>query len=253
MVQIHAFLISTNFKPSSSPVKNVDNREIDQFEELASRWWDPEGSFKPLHKINPLRLGYIEEHVALSGKQVLDLGCGGGILAEAMSEKEADVIGVDAASASIAVAQLHAKETNTKTVYRRGTAEDLLETHENFFDVVTCMEMLEHVPKPDVIVATCARLVRPGGSLFFSTINRNPRAWLLAIVGAEYALGRLPRGTHRYDRFIKPSEMNEWASCVGLKLNGLIGLHYNPINEQYRIGPGIEVNYIAHFLRPAEL
>tara|TARA_B100000029_G_scaffold466869_1_gene502733 strand:+ start:2747 stop:3451 length:705 start_codon:yes stop_codon:yes gene_type:complete len=233
-------------------VKNVDNREIDQFEELASRWWDPEGSFKPLHAINPLRLNYIEEHISLSGKQVLDLGCGGGILAEAMSEKEAHVVGVDAASASIAVAKLHAKEKNTNTTYKHGTAEDLLETHENFFDVVTCMEMLEHVPKPDEIVATCARLVRPGGSLFFSTINRNPRAWLLAIIGAEYVLGLLPRGTHRYDRFIKPSEMNEWTSRVGLKLNGLIGLHYNPISERYHIGPGIEVNYIAHCFRPTE-
>ena len=179
---------------------NVDSVEVSRFEDLASQWWDPEGDFKPLHQINPLRLEYIDQRFPLDGQNMLDLGCGGGLLAESMSDRGALVMGLDAGSAPIAVAKLHAHETDRKICYQQGTAEELLKTHAAQFDGVTCMEMLEHVPHPDRIVTACAQLVRPGGSLFFSTINRNPKSWLFAIVGAEYLLGLLPRGTHRYDR-----------------------------------------------------
>ena len=229
---------------------NVDSEEVAQFEELASRWWDPEGTFKPLHQINPLRLEYIEERLPLDNKRILDLGCGGGILSESMADRGAKVIGLDAGAAPIAVAKLHAQESGRNIVYKHGTAEELGDTYADYFDAITCMEMLEHVPRPDKIIAACAHLIKPGGALFFSTINRTPKAWLFAILGAEYILGLLPRGTHRYDRFIRPSELEEWGTASGLKLLGSIGLHYNPLIEKYAIGPGIDVNYISHFLRP---
>ena len=228
---------------------NVDSVEVSRFEDLASRWWDPEGDFKPLHQINPLRLEYIDQRFSLNGRHILDLGCGGGLLAESMSDRGASVMGLDAGSAPIAVARLHARETNRKISYQQGTAEELAETHSARFDGVTCMEMLEHVPRPDRIVTACAQLVRPGGSLFFSTINRNPKSWLFAIVGAEYLLGLLPRGTHRYDRFIRPSELEGWAADAGLKLLDMTGFHYNPVFQQYSIGPGTDVNYILQFTR----
>lgn len=228
---------------------NVDSVEVSRFEDLASQWWDPEGDFKPLHQINPLRLDYIDERFPLDGQHVLDLGCGGGLLSEGMSDRGASVMGLDAGSAPIAVAKLHARETDRKISYQQGTAEALAQTNIARFDVVTCMEMLEHVPHPDQVVTACAQLVRPGGSLFFSTINRNPKSWLFAIVGAEYLLGLLPRGTHRYDRFIRPSELEGWATGAGLKLLDIAGLHYNPLFQQYSIGPGIDVNYILQFVR----
>ena len=218
-------------------------------EDLASQWWDPEGDFKPLHQINPLRLKYIDQRFPLDGQNMLDLGCGGGLLAESMSDRGASVMGLDAGSAPIAVAKLHARETDRKIRYQQGTAEELLKTNAAQFDGVTCMEMLEHVPHPDRIVTACAQLVRPGGSLFFSTINRNPKSWLFAIVGAEYLLGLLPRGTHRYDRFIRPSELEGWAAGTGLKLVDMAGFHYNPLFQQYSIGPGTDVNYIVQFVR----
>ena len=228
---------------------NVDSVEVSRFEDLASRWWDPEGDFKPLHQINPLRLEYIDQRFPLDGQNVLDLGCGGGLLAESMSDRGASVMGLDAGLAPIAVAKLHAHETDRKISYQQGTAEALAQTHAARFDGVTCMEMLEHVPHPDRVVTACAQLVRPGGSLFFSTINRNPKSWLFAIVGAEYLLGLLPRGTHRYDRFIRPSELEGWAAGSGLKLLDMAGLHYNPLFQQYSIGPGTDVNYILQFVR----
>ena len=228
---------------------NVDSVDISRFEDLASQWWDPEGYFKPLHQINPLRLEYIDQRFPLDGKNMLDLGCGGGLLAESMSDRGASVMGLDAGSAPIAVAKLHARETDRMICYQQGTAEELLKTHAAKFDGVTCMEMLEHVPHPDRIVTACAQLVRPGGSLFFSTINRNPKSWLFAIVGAEYLLGLLPRGTHRYDRFIRPSELEGWAAGTGLKLLDMAGLHYNPLFQQYSIGPGTDINYILQFVR----
>jgi 2-polyprenyl-6-hydroxyphenyl methylase/3-demethylubiquinone-9 3-methyltransferase len=228
---------------------NIDSVEISRFEDLAGQWWDPEGDFKPLHQINPLRLEYVDQRFPLDGKNMLDLGCGGGLLAESMSDRGASVMGLDAGSAPIAVAKLHARETDRKICYQKGTAEELLKTHTAQFDGITCMEMLEHVPHPDQIITACAQLVRPGGSLFFSTINRNPKSWLFAIVGAEYLLGLLPRGTHRYDRFIRPSELESWATDAGLKLLEMAGLHYNPLFQQYSIGPGTDVNYILHFIR----
>jgi 2-polyprenyl-6-hydroxyphenyl methylase/3-demethylubiquinone-9 3-methyltransferase len=228
---------------------NVDSVEVSRFEDLASQWWDPEGDFKPLHQINPLRLEYIDQRFPLNGQNMLDLGCGGGLLAESMSDRGASVMGLDAGSAPIAVAKLHARETDRKICYQQGTAEELLKTHAAQFDGITCMEMLEHVPHPDQIVTACAQLVRPGGSLFFSTINRNPKSWLFAIVGAEYLLGLLPRGTHRYDRFIRPSELEGWAADTGLKLVDMAGLHYNPLFQQYSIGSGTDVNYILQFVR----
>ena len=231
-------------------VINIDPTEVAQFEELAGRWWDPEGSFKPLHQINPLRLEYIEQRLPLEGQRVLDLGCGGGILSESMADSGAHVIGLDAGSGPIAVARLHARESGKNITYENGTAEQLVDQYNSYFDGITCMEMLEHVPQPDKVVAACATLVRPGGSLFFSTISRTPKAWLFAIVGAEYILSLLPRGTHRYDRFIRPSELEEWGATAGLELVESIGLHYNPIIEKYSIGPGTDVNYIAHFIRP---
>ena len=228
---------------------NVDYVEVSRFEDLASRWWDPEGDFKPLHQINPLRLEYIDQRFPLDGQNILDLGCGGGLLAESMSDRGASVMGLDAGSAAIAVAKLHARETNRKISYKQATAEELAQTHSARFDGVTCMEMLEHVPHPDQIVTACAQLVRPGGSLFFSTINRNPKSWLFAIVGAEYLLRLLPRGTHRYDRFIRPSELESWTAGTGLKLVDMAGFHYNPLFQQYSIGPSIDVNYIVQFVR----
>jgi len=228
---------------------NVDSVEVSRFEDLASQWWDPEGDFKPLHQINPLRLEYIDQRFPLDGKNVLDLGCGGGLLAESMSDRGASVMGLDAGSTPIAVAKLHARENDRKISYQQGTAEELAETHAAHFDGITCMEMLEHVPHPDRVVTACAHLVRPGGSLFFSTINRNPKSWFFAIVGAEYLLGLLPRGTHRYDRFIRPSELEGWATGTGLALLDMAGLHYNPFFQQYSIGPGTDVNYILQFVR----
>ncbi|MFB3125041.1 MAG: bifunctional 2-polyprenyl-6-hydroxyphenol methylase/3-demethylubiquinol 3-O-methyltransferase UbiG [Woeseiaceae bacterium] len=229
---------------------NVDDAEISRFEALASRWWDPAGDFRPLHQINPLRLDYIRQRAALKDSRVLDIGCGGGILAESMAVNGARVTGIDMAERTLAVARLHQAESGTNVDYQKSTAESFASEHANDFDVVTCLEMLEHVPEPMQVVASCAELVRPGGDVFFSTINRNPKAFLFAIVGAEYLLRLLPAGTHEYEKFIRPSELEAWARHAGLELEGSIGLHYNPLTREYSLGANLDVNYLMHFRRP---
>jgi 2-polyprenyl-6-hydroxyphenyl methylase/3-demethylubiquinone-9 3-methyltransferase len=229
---------------------NVDHAEIRKFEELANRWWDPQSEFKPLHDINPLRLDFIDQRVALAGKRVLDVGCGGGILAESMARRGAMVTGIDMAEAPLAVARLHLLESGATVEYRRASAELLASEESNCYDVVTCLEMLEHVPDPASAVTACARLVKVGGAVFFSTLNRNPKSWLFAIVGAEYVLNLLPRGTHDYSKFIRPSELEQWARHAGLRFSELIGMHYNPITRRYWLAPGVDVNYLAYALRP---
>ena len=232
--------------------QNVDPAEIAKFEALASRWWDPTSEFKPLHDINPLRLDFIDERVGLKGKTVLDVGCGGGILAEAMAERGATVTGIDLGEAPLAVARLHLKESGRQVDYRHISVEALAEQHPAAFDAVTCMEMLEHVPDPASVVAACRRLVKPGGHVFFATINRTPKAWLFAIVGAEHILRLLPRGTHQYMKFIKPSELSQWAREGGLTVGEFTGMHYNPLLGHYSLGPGVGVNYIAYTRRADE-
>lgn len=233
-----------------APVQNVDPAEIAKFEALAARWWDPYSEFKPLHDINPLRLDFIDARAGgVRGKNVLDVGCGGGILTEAMAARGARVTGIDLGEAPLAVAGLHLKESGLNVDYRRISAEDLAREHPGSFDVVTCLEMLEHVPNPDSTVRACAQLVKPGGHVFFSTINRNPKSWLFAIVGAEYVLKLLPRGTHEYLKFIKPSELERWARNAGLRTRELIGMHYNPLTRNYRLAPGVDVNYFAWTVR----
>ena len=225
---------------------NVDPGEIAKFEQLASRWWDPNSEFRPLHEINPLRLDFIDQRASLKGKTVLDVGCGGGILAESMAERGAIVTGIDMGEAPLAVATLHLKESGQSVNYQRITAEELAAQAPASFDVVTCMEMLEHVPDPASTIAACARLVKPGGHIFFSTINRNPKSWLFAIVGAEYILNLLPKGTHEYMKFIKPSELERWTRSAGLSVTEFTGMHYNPLLKHYSLGPGVDVNYIAY-------
>jgi 2-polyprenyl-6-hydroxyphenyl methylase/3-demethylubiquinone-9 3-methyltransferase len=228
-------------------VSNVDPLEIEKFSALAHRWWDPEGEFRPLHEINPLRLEWIAAHAPLEGAAVLDVGCGGGILTEAMARRGARVTGIDLSESGLRVAQLHLQESKLDIRYEKSSAEDL--TGE--FDVVTCMELLEHVPEPASMVAACARLVRPGGQVFFSTINRNPKSYLFAVVGAEYVLGLLPKGTHDYQRFIKPSELSRWSREAGLRVDELIGMTYNPITRRYRLGSDCDVNYLQRCTRDA--
>jgi len=224
---------------------NVDPEEIGKFERLAARWWDPGSEFRPLHEMNPLRLRYIDERAPLAGKTVLDVGCGGGLLTEAMAARGARVTGIDLGEAPLAVARLHLRESGLAVDYRHIAAEDLAEQEPASFDTVTCLEMLEHVPDPASTVAACARLVKPGGKVFFSTINRNPKSWLLAIVGAEYVLGLLPRGTHDYMKFIRPSELEQWARRAGLRVREYTGLHYNPISRRFWLAPGLDVNYMC--------
>jgi len=229
---------------------NVDPAEIDKFEQLASRWWDPNSEFRPLHEINPLRLDFIDQRASLKGKAVLDVGCGGGILAESMAARGAQVTGIDMGEAPLAVARLHLKESGQQVDYQKITAEALAAQIPAGFDVVTCMEMLEHVPDPAQTVAACAQLVKPGGHVFFSTINRNPKSWLFAIVGAEYVLGLLPKGTHEYVKFIRPSELEQWCRKAGLSVREYTGMHYNPLLKQYSLGKGVDVNYLAYTRRP---
>ncbi len=233
--------------PSSA--QNVDPEEIAKFESLAARWWDANSEFRPLHDINPLRLNYINDRVGLSGKSVLDIGCGGGILSESMAAHGAVVTGIDLGEAPLAVARLHLRESGHKVEYLRVSAEELAAERPESFDVVTCMEMLEHVPDPASTIAACAKLVKSGGHVFFSTINRNPKAWLFAIVGAEYVLNLLPKGTHEYMKFIMPSELERWARHAGLTIHQFIGMHYNPFTRAYRLGRGVDVNYIAYSTR----
>jgi 2-polyprenyl-6-hydroxyphenyl methylase/3-demethylubiquinone-9 3-methyltransferase len=231
---------------------NVDPDEIAKFEKLASRWWDPTSEFKPLHEINPLRLAWINARAKLAGQHVLDVGCGGGILAESMAALGAQVTGIDLGEAPLAVARLHLKESGQNVEYRKVAAETLAHERPGAFDVVTCLEMLEHVPDPAATVAACAQLVKPGGQVFFSTINRNPKSWLFAIVGAEYVLRLLPRGTHDYMKFIRPSELERWCRHAGLQVRELTGMHYNPLSQRYTLGTGVDVNYLLHAERVAD-
>jgi 2-polyprenyl-6-hydroxyphenyl methylase/3-demethylubiquinone-9 3-methyltransferase len=230
----------------TNPNPNVDPDEIAKFERLAARWWDPTSEFRPLHEINPLRLDWIDTRARLAGKTVLDVGCGGGILAEAMAARGARVTGIDLGDAPLAVARLHLKESGQQVEYRKIAAEDLAREQPGVFDVVTCMEMLEHVPDPASTVAACAQLVKPGGQVFFSTLNRNPKSWLFAIVGAEYILKLLPRGTHEYMKFIRPSELERMSRHAGLAVREYTGMHYNPLNQRHTLGPGVDVNYLVH-------
>lgn len=226
---------------------NFDPQEIAKFEELASRWWDPDSEFKPLHEINPLRLEYIDRRSSLKGKKVVDVGCGGGILAESMALKGANVLGIDMGKAPLSVAQLHKLETGAELEYQQITAEELAEQEAGQYDVVTCMEMLEHVPDPSSVIASCYKLVKPGGHVFFSTINRNPKSYLFAIVGAEYILQMLPKGTHDYSKFIKPSELESWARAADLHLRELTGMSYNILSKKYSLGHDVDVNYLMHY------
>ena len=230
---------------------NVDPAELAKFDSLASRWWDTEGDFKPLHAINPLRLDWIRQHVNLGGCRAVDIGCGGGILAESMAAANARVTGIDMAEGPLAVARLHQHESGTNVDYRRATAEELAASEAGEYDVVTCLEMLEHVPDPSQVIKSCAELVKPGGCVFFSTINRNPKSFLFAIVGAEYVLKLLPSGTHEYAKFIRPSELEAWARSAGLELRASIGMHYNPVIREYSLGSNLDVNYLMYFQRPA--
>jgi 2-polyprenyl-6-hydroxyphenyl methylase/3-demethylubiquinone-9 3-methyltransferase len=230
---------------------NADPRELAKFSALAHRWWDPEGEFRPLHQINPLRLAWIAGKVQLAGRDVLDVGCGGGILAEALARSGARVKGIDLAEKPLKVAQLHLLESNLPVTYEAISAEDLAAREPARYDVVTCMEVLEHVPDPASTVRACAALAKPGGKLFFATINRNVKAYVLAIVGAEYVLRLLPRGTHDYARFIKPSELARWCRDGGLEVQNLVGMTYNPLTRVFALGRDTDVNYIVHAARPA--
>jgi 2-polyprenyl-6-hydroxyphenyl methylase/3-demethylubiquinone-9 3-methyltransferase len=230
---------------------NVDHAEVNKFEELASRWWDPNSEFKPLHDINPLRLDYIDRRAPLAGRKAIDVGCGGGLLSEGMALRDADVTGIDMGEAPLTVARLHQHESGVEVDYRRITAEDMAAEHAGSFDVCTCLEMLEHVPDPGSTIQACADLVKPDGDVFFSTINRNPKSYLLAVVGAEYLLRMLPRGTHEYAKFIRPSELDAWARAAGLQLQDLTGMTYNPLTREYKLGRDVDVNYLAWYKKPA--
>ena len=223
---------------------NVDQSEIAKFSALAHRWWDPNSEFKPLHAINPLRLNWIKSFVSLEGKKVVDVGCGGGILAESISQSGADTTGIDLSEKALKVAELHALEVGANLTYRSISAEDLADEQAEQYDVVTCMEMLEHVPDPASVVRACAKLCKPGGTLFFSTLNRNPKSYLFAIIGAEYILKLLPKGTHEYTKFIKPSELVAFTRQAGLEMLGMKGLSYNPITQVYSLSDDVDVNYM---------
>ena len=229
---------------------NIDATEVAKFDRLAHRWWDNDGAFRPLHDINPLRVRYIDERISLAGKHVLDVGCGGGILAEEMARHGAEVTGIDAAGSVIEVARAHQLGSKVRVTYECCTAEQHLAQHCDYYDVVTCLELLEHVPDPASLVHACAELARSGGAVFFSTINRNFKSWLNAIVGAEYVLGLLPRGTHDYEKFIKPSELARWARSAALELKELSGMRYNPVTRSARLSDALDVNYLAWMVRP---
>jgi 2-polyprenyl-6-hydroxyphenyl methylase/3-demethylubiquinone-9 3-methyltransferase len=228
---------------------NADQAELDKFGELAHRWWDPNSEFKPLHDINPLRLDWIDACIGLSGKRILDVGCGGGLLSEGMAVRGAEVTGIDLSEKPLGVAKLHLLESGQKVDYRKISVEQLAEEMPGAFDAVTCLEMLEHVPNPSSVVTACARLVKPGGQVFLSTLNRNPKSYLLAVVGAEYVLGMLPKGTHDYAKFIKPSELSRWAKLANLEPAELIGMSYNPLTQKYALGRDTSVNYLMRATR----
>ena len=237
----------------SNPDKqvNADHLELQKFGELAHKWWDKNSEFKPLHDLNPLRLGWIDGISHLQGKRVLDVGCGGGILSESMFFKGAEVVGIDLGEKALSVAKLHQLESGAKVDYQYIAVEQLALRQPESFDVVTCMEMLEHVPDPSSIVAACARLVKPGGTVFFSTINRNSKAYLYAVIGAEYLLNLLPKGTHDYAKFIKPSELSSWVRTADLNVNAMCGISYNPITQHYSLGDDVSVNYMIHTTKSA--
>jgi 2-polyprenyl-6-hydroxyphenyl methylase/3-demethylubiquinone-9 3-methyltransferase len=231
---------------------NVDPAEIAKFEAMASRWWDRNSEFKPLHDINPLRANYIDRYSPVSGQRLVDVGCGGGILAEAMAQRGAQVTGIDMGEAPLAVAKLHQLESGVDVDYFQSTAEELAVKAPASFDIVCCLEMLEHVPDPGAVIKACADMAKPGAALYFSTINRNPKAFMFAIVGAEHILRLLPAGTHEYDKFIKPSELAGWIRDAGLVLEDMTGLTYNPITRTYRLNPrDVSVNYMVHTVKPA--
>ena len=228
---------------------NADPQELAKFSQLAHRWWDPKSEFKPLHEINPLRLNWIDKHASLTGKTVLDIGCGGGILSESMAGLGASVTGIDLSEKALGVARLHLLESGKTVDYRMISAEDLAAQAPASFDVVTCMEMLEHVPDPASIIAACSALAKPGGHVFFSTINRNPKAYLFAVLGAEYILRMLPKGTHDYAKFLRPSELSRWARSVNLEPDDLIGMTYSPFSDKYSLGSNTDVNYLLHAVK----
>lgn len=230
---------------------NVDPKELEKFSELAHRWWDPSSEFRPLHEINPLRVGWIDEMAGIAGKRAVDVGCGGGILAEALARRGAQVKGIDLADKPLKVAQLHLAESKLAIDYEKISAEDLAAREPASYDIVACLEVLEHVPDPASTVRACAALARPGGKLFFATLNRNPKSYLFAIVGAEYVLRLLPRGTHDYARFVRPSELSHFCRDAGLEPKALIGMSYNPLTRVYSLGRDTDVNYILHAEKPA--
>ncbi|MDD2722180.1 MAG: bifunctional 2-polyprenyl-6-hydroxyphenol methylase/3-demethylubiquinol 3-O-methyltransferase UbiG [Gallionella sp.] len=233
-------------------MSNADPVEIEKFSQLAHKWWDPQSEFKPLHDINPLRLNYIDRIASLAGKSVLDVGCGGGILSESMAGLQADVTGIDLSDKALKVAKLHLLESGRQVNYRKISVEDMAAEQPGQFDIVTCMEMLEHVPNPDSVIAACAKLVKPGGWVFLSTLNRNPKAYLLAVIGAEYVMNMLARGTHDYAKFIKPSELAQSCRNAGLNLTDLTGMSYNPISKIYSLGRDTDVNYLVACRREAD-
>jgi len=239
--------------PEANPTQavNADHLELQKFGELAHKWWDKNSEFKPLHELNPLRLTWIDGSVNLKGKRVLDVGCGGGILSESMYFKGAEVVGIDLGERALNVAKLHQLESGAKVDYQYIAVEQLAMQQPASFDVVTCMEMLEHVPDPASIITACSRLVKPGGSVFFSTINRNPKAYLFAVIGAEYLLNLLPRGTHDYAKFIKPSELSSWIRQAGLNVTAMRGMSYNPVTQHYSLGNDVSVNYMLHTSKSA--
>lgn len=239
-----------NWSVNVSATDNLDPDEISKFEAMAQKWWDPNSEFKPLHAINPLRLGYIAERAPLNGSNVLDIGCGGGLLTEAMAKEGARVTGIDMGEMPLQIAKLHLHESNLDIRYERSTAEDYALQHAGQFDVVTCLEMLEHVPDPSSVINACHTLLKPGGQLFLSTINRNPKSYLFAIIGAEYVLQLLPKGTHDFDKFIKPSELASAIRAESLDLRDICGMTYNPITQVYKLGRDTDVNYLMHAEKP---
>jgi 2-polyprenyl-6-hydroxyphenyl methylase/3-demethylubiquinone-9 3-methyltransferase len=235
-------------EPTTHHHDNYDPDEVGKFDDLASRWWDPDGEFKPLHQMNPLRLDYIDRRAPIEGKRCLDVGCGGGILSESLAANADSVTGIDFAGAALEVARLHLKVTGLDNVrYLEVSADAIAEEEPAGYDIVTCLEVLEHVPDPAQLIDACARLVKPSGDVFLSTINRNPKSFAMAIVGAEYVLKLLPRGTHDYDKFIQPAELDDWGRRAGLALQDLTGMQYNPFSESFRLGGSVDVNYLAHF------
>ena len=228
---------------------NADPTELEKFGDLAHHWWDPNSEFKPLHDINPLRLDWIDQSIGLAGKRILDVGCGGGLLSEGMAVRGANVIGIDLSEKPLGVARLHLLESGQKVDYRKVSVEQLADEMPGAFDAVTCLEMLEHVPNPSSVIAACARLVKPGGQVFLSTLNRNPKSYLFAVIGAEYVLNMLPKGTHDYAKFIKPSELARWAKQANLEPEEVVGMSYNPVTKVYALGRDTSINYLMRAIR----